>query len=164
MFLWSDSPPMFLYTSMEISLYVVTIFNTSVNVQSFDFSSEFCTLRLWTFSFSIFRMPLSMIGKGLFFTGTFIYRTTDILNCNWNHAVHGTLASLSLILNIWENIFTHIFSSVILLWNWFFSSFLDWLYNSTPPSYCQVIFYYSSLLFYNYIIWIDFSVNFWMQK
>ena len=138
---------MFLYTSMEISLFVATVFNTSVNVQSFDFSSELCTLRLWTFSFSIFRMPLSMIGKGLFFTGTFIYRTTDILNCNWNHAVHGTLASLSLILNIWENIFLHILSSVILM-ELIFSSFLDWLYNSTKPLYCQVIFY---IYFYYFI-------------
>lgn len=85
---------MFLYTSYEISLYVVSIFNTSANVESFKYLRVVLPLRFYLFNLS--RSFLSDIGKGLFSTGTFICRTTNILSYLWYCVVHGTFSSFIL--------------------------------------------------------------------
>ena len=72
---------MFLYTSFEILLYVVSIFNTSANVKSFDFhpDSELSDL---SFHYVFSGFLIFSTAKASFFTGTYICRTTDILMKN----------------------------------------------------------------------------------
>lgn len=95
---------MFLYTFFEILLYVVSIFNTSANVKSFDFLSRFRTLRLILFIIIFIWILIFSTAKVSFFTGTYICRTTDILMKNYSHAVHGSYLLLSVIFNLIEQL------------------------------------------------------------
>ena len=90
---------MFLYTSFEIPLYVVSIFNTSANVKSFDFhpDSELSDL---SFHYVFSGFLIFSTAKASFSTGTYICRTTDILMKNLNHTVHGTYLLLSVMFNL----------------------------------------------------------------
>ena len=75
----------------ELWLHVVSIFNTSVDVESFHFHPALQSLRFDLFIH--FYWILSFVVK-VSFTGTCIYRTTDILKCNWWYTIHRTSASL----------------------------------------------------------------------
>lgn len=72
---------MFLYTLLGILLYVVSIFNTFANVKSFYYHPVF-ELSDQILFIHYYWIPLSYNGKGLFFTGTSICRTTNILIYN----------------------------------------------------------------------------------
>ena len=72
---------MFLYTSFEILLYVVSIFNTSADAKSGRFSSGFSNSPTF-FILSISGLLIISPAKASFFTGTYICRTTDILMIN----------------------------------------------------------------------------------
>ena len=91
---------MFLYTSFEILLYVVYIFNTSANAKS-----QYIFLRTYELSDLFFHSYFSGLfifspAKVSFITGTNICRTTDILMINWNYTVHGTYLLLPFIFNL----------------------------------------------------------------
>ena len=87
--------------SSDVSLHIFwnpvicgTMFNTSANGLLF-FLSSLPTLRSSSLLILKLLDILSDNGKGLFFTGTYTCRTTDILNYNWCCTVHWTFASLS---------------------------------------------------------------------
>lgn len=70
---------MFLYTSFEILLYVVSIFNTSADVKSFYLHPDFSTLRSFSFHSDFSGSLIFSTAKVSYITGTSICRTTDIL-------------------------------------------------------------------------------------
>ncbi len=72
---------MFLYTSFEILLYVVSLFNTSANAESVDFHPDPNSPIIFLILI-ISGLLILCKAKVSFFTGTYICRTTDILIIN----------------------------------------------------------------------------------
>lgn len=88
----TDIPyPRFFTHVRELWLHVVSIFNTSVDVESFHFHPALQSLRFDLFIHSYW--ILSFVVK-VSFTGTCIYCTTHILKCNWWYTIHWISASL----------------------------------------------------------------------
>ena len=74
---------MFLYTSFEILVYVVSIFNTSANAKSWYIFIRINELSdLFLFTLIISGLLIFSPAKVFFITGTYICRTTDILMIN----------------------------------------------------------------------------------
>lgn len=86
---------MFLYTSRK-SCYLWHLYSICLQMLSLLIIIRHPhTLRLFILFILFYRIPLSQISKGLFFTGMYICRTTDILNCNEFYTVHWTFTSFS---------------------------------------------------------------------
>ena len=86
---------MFLYTSRK-SCYLWHLYSICLQMLSLLIIIRHPhTLRLFILFILFYRIPLSQISKGLFFTGMYICRTTNILNCNKLYTVHGTFTSFS---------------------------------------------------------------------
>ena len=86
---------MFLYTSRK-SCYLWHLYSICLQMLSLLIIIRHPhTLRLFILFILFYRIPLSQISKGLFFTGMYICRTTNILNCNKLCTVHGTFTSFS---------------------------------------------------------------------
>ena len=87
---------MFLYTSLGLLPYAVPVIQYVCKCWVFWLSSGILILSdCSSFSYYLYRIPLSQISKGLFSTGMYICRTTNILNCNKLYTVHGTFTSFS---------------------------------------------------------------------